>query len=69
MPRLGDIQQCCSSRCVLRKETFRGVFGTVEIPYNEFFSKLGEIEIWWISPSKGVNVFQKTPFEDVRILR
>ena len=33
------------------------------------FSKIGEIQIWWISDSKGVNVFQNTPFKDVKILR
>ena len=38
-------------------------------PYDGCFSKIGEIEIWWISVSKGVNVFQDTPFKDVRILR
>ena len=29
-------------------------------PYDGSFSKIGEIEIWRISVSKGVNVFQNT---------
>ena len=52
-----------------KKEVFRGLFGTVENLYNGSFSKIGEIEIWRISVSKGVNAFQNTPFKDVRILR
>ena len=47
----------------------RNLQRTVENPCDECFSKIGEIEIWWISVSKGVNVFQDTPFKDVRILR
>ena len=38
-------------------------------PYDGSFSKIGEIEIWQICDSKGVNIFQNTPFEDIRILR
>ena len=38
-------------------------------PYDGSFSKIGEIEIWRISDSKGVSVFPKIPFKDVRILR
>ena len=38
-------------------------------PYDGSFSKTGEIEIWQISDSKGVNVFQNTSFKDIRILR
>ena len=38
-------------------------------PYDGSFSKIGEIEIWRISDSKGVSIFPKTPFKDVRILR
>ena len=41
----------------------------MENPYDGSFSKIGEIEIWRISVSKGVNVFQNTPSKDVRILR
>ena len=66
---MGGIQQGLSWWCVLKKEIFRGVFGTVENTYDGSFSKIGEIEIWRISVSKGVNVFQNTPFKDVRILR
>ena len=29
-------------------------------PYDGSFSKIGEIEIWQISVSKGVNLFQNT---------
>ena len=53
----------------LKEEIFRDVFGTVENPYDGSFSKIGKIEIWQISVSKGVNVFQNTLFKDVRILR
>ena len=38
-------------------------------PYNGSFSKIVEIEIWRNSDSKGVNVFQNTPFKDIRISR
>ena len=38
-------------------------------PNDESFSETGEIEIWQISDSKGVSVFPKIPFKDVRILR
>ena len=38
-------------------------------PYEGSFSKIGEIETSQISDSKGVNVFQNTPFKDFRILR
>ena len=69
MARLRGIQQCRSWWCVLKKEIFRGVFGTVGIPYDDSFSKIEEIEIWRISASKGVKVFENTPFKDVRILR
>ena len=38
-------------------------------PYDGSFSKIGEIEIGRISNSKGVSVFPKTSFKDLRILR
>ena len=66
---MGGIQQCLSWWCVLKKEIFRGVFETVENPYDGSFSIKEEIEIWRISVSKGIKVFQNTPFKDVRILR
>ena len=63
------IQQCLLWWCVLKKEIFRGVFETVENPYHGSFSIIVEIEMWRISVSEGVNVFQNTLFKDVRILR
>ena len=53
----------------LEKEIFRGVFRTWKNIYDGSFSKIGEIEIWRISIFNGVNVFQNTPFKDVRILK
>ena len=38
-------------------------------PYDGSFSKIGEIEIWQISASKRVNVFQNTRLKEIRVLR
>ena len=37
-------------------------------PYDGSFSKTGEIDLCRISDSKGGNIFQNTPFKDIRIL-
>ena len=41
-----------------KERNLRGVFKTVSNPYDGSFSKIEEIEIWQVSLSEEVNVFQ-----------
>ena len=43
-------------------------FWTCVRPYDGSFLKIGEVETWRISDSKGVNVFQSTPWKGVVVV-